>query len=347
MRLQIGFGRPANTMHLRDRKPLQVLITVDTETWPRREAWRDEQLAGDIQRDIYGATPEGKFGLEFQCGMLRDHGLKAVFFVETLFASVVGLPPLRRIVETVRSYEGQTVELHAHPEWTRHFPPPGLLAGQRYQHFHQLAVKEQIALLGLASKNLRDSGVAQIRGFRAGNYGANLDTCRALAAVGIPFDFSYDAAFPGSSCMLPLAARLSQPAPLGGVIEVPTSVFEDYPGHIRHAQLCGSSFAEMRRALNQAWRQGWSYFVILSHSFELIKRSRRADCLGRLNPMALSRMEKLCRFLKEENDRFETVGCEALEEGRLDTLTAGAPLRGSWWNTAVRCAEQAWGRLSR
>jgi hypothetical protein len=58
-------------------------------------------------------------------------------------------------------------------------------------------------------------------------------------------------------------------------------------------------------------------------------------------------MEKLCRFLKEEDGRFETVGCEALEEGRLDTLTAGAPLRGSWWNTAVRCAEQAWGRLSR
>src|SRR5271157_1159704 len=114
-------------MHSRDRKPLQVLITVDTEAWPYREAWRDEQLAGDIERDIYGATPEGEFGLAFQCGMLRDHGLKAVFFVETLMASVVGLQPLRRIVETVRSYEGQTVELHAHPEWTRHFPPPGSL----------------------------------------------------------------------------------------------------------------------------------------------------------------------------------------------------------------------------
>jgi hypothetical protein len=334
-------------MHVRDRKPLQVLITVDTEAWPYREGWRDEQLAGDIQRDVYGATPEGEFGLEFQCGMLRDHGLKAVFFVETLFASVVGLQPLRRIVETVRSYEGQTVELHAHPEWTRHFPPPGILAGQRYQHFSQLAVEQQIALLGVACKNLRDSGVAQIRGFRAGNYGANLDTCRALAAVGIPFDFSYDAAFPAGCCMLPLAARLCQPAPLEGVIEVPTSVFEDYPGHIRHAQLCGSSFAEMRRALNQAWRLGWSHFVILSHSFELIKRSRRADCLGHLNPMALSRMESLCRFLKAENDRFETIGCESLEEVQFSRHAAGSPLRGSWWNTAVRCAEQAWGRLSR
>src|SRR5271157_3009778 len=333
-------------MHSRDRKPLQVLITVDTEAWPYREAWRDEQLAGDIERDIYGATPEGEFGLAFQCGMLRDHGLKAVFFVETLMASVVGLQPLRRIVETVRCYDGQTVELHAHPEWTGHFLPPGLLAGRGYQHFHQLAFEQQVALLDLAGGNLRDAGVAKIRGFRAGNYGANLDTCRALAAIGIPFDFSYDAAFPGACCLLPLSARLSQPGALDGVIEVPTSVFEDYPGHIRHAQLCGSSFAEMRRALNQAWRLGWSYFVILSHSFELIKRSRRADCRGRLNPMALSRMEKLCRFLKKENDRFETIGCESLEEEQLRTLAAGARLRGSWWNTAVRCAEQAWVRLS-
>jgi hypothetical protein len=55
----------------------------------------------------------------------------------------------------------------------------------------------------------------------------------------------------------------------------------------------------------------------------------------------------LFRFLKAENDRFETIGCESLEEVQFSRHAAGSPLRGSWWNTAVRCAEQAWGRLSR
>ena len=36
------------------RTPLKVLITSDTEAWPDRQAWLEERLEGDIQRDIYG-----------------------------------------------------------------------------------------------------------------------------------------------------------------------------------------------------------------------------------------------------------------------------------------------------
>jgi peptidoglycan/xylan/chitin deacetylase (PgdA/CDA1 family) len=336
----------AKPVRSRECGPLKVLITVDTEVWPYRRDWREERLHEDIRRDIYGATQDGEFGLEFQCALLRDHGLKAVFFVETLFASVVGLDPLRQIVETIRKYDGQTAELHAHPEWTRYFPAPALPAGRTFQHFHQLTLEQQSALLGLAHRNLQDSGVTHVRAFRAGNYGANLDTCRALAALGIPFDFSYDAAFPGGCCKIPATEPLFQPAALCGVTEIPTSFFEDYPGHLRHVQICACSFAEMRHALEQAWRAGWRYFVILLHSFELIRRERRSECRGRLNPIPLHRMERLCRFLSQENDRFETIACQSLEGSEMAAADAGSRLRGSWWNTAARYAEQAFTRLS-
>jgi hypothetical protein len=329
----------------RTRPPLKVLITVDTEVWPHTTGWREESLEGDVQRDIYGITEDGEFGLAFQCGMLSDHHLKAIFFVEGLFASVVGMNPLREIVKTVSKHDGLAMELHAHAEWARYLSLQDVNGDTKLQHFHQLPFEQQVFLLDLAYSNLRSAGVQNIRSFRAGNSGANLETCRALAAVGLPFDFSYNAAFLGEWCKIDLPELLFQPAPLGGITEYPTSCFGDYPGHLRPAQLCACSFQEMKYALIQAWQSGWGYFVILSHSFELIKGRNRVGGKARVNRTALDRMERLCRFLNENTDRFQTVTCES-----LDVLSAGtqpaAALRGSLLNTATRCCEQAWLRLT-
>src|SRR5690606_22024273 len=72
------------------RKPLNVMITVDTEIWPRCHDWRERRLQGDIARDILGQTPNGRYGIGYQAQLLAQHGLKAVFFVEALFACEVG-----------------------------------------------------------------------------------------------------------------------------------------------------------------------------------------------------------------------------------------------------------------
>jgi hypothetical protein len=329
------------------RIPLTVLITVDTETWPYSPGWREEGLECDLRRDIYGITEDGQFGLGFQCGLLRDHGLKAVFFVEALFASVVGINPLRQVVQTIWNHDGQAVELHAHPEWVKYFADDaGIPRPSNLQHFHQLPFEQQVSLLELASSNLRSAGVGQIHGFRAGNFGADLATCRALAALGVPFDFSYNAAFLNRDCRFDLTERLFAPTFLGGVTEYPMSYFEDYPNHIRPAQLCACSSQEMQLALIRAWQSGWSCFVILSHSFELIKDRKCLHGKTRLNPTALRRMEKLCKFLKDNNDRFETTTCEALSAVSEPTAQAGTPLRGSLLNTLARYCEQAWVRLT-
>lgn len=329
----------------KDRPPVKVLITIDTEAWPHQEAWREEHLESDIRRDIYGITEDGEFGLAFQADMLCDHGLKSIFFVEALFASVVGINPLRQIVECIRKRNGQAVELHAHPEWTKYLSIPGIIYRPGLQHFHQLPFEHQVSILDLACRNLRSAGVAQIRGFRAGNFSADNNTSQALEAVGVPFDFSYNAAFLGTLCKFQLPEPVFEPILLHGITEYPMSCFEDYPGHIRHAQLCACSFGEMRHALNQAWQIGWSHFVILSHSFELINRRSRQH-KGRLNPTVLHRMENLCKFLKENNDRFETTTCESLDVVSPRNAKVATPLHGSWLNTIERFAEQAWSRVA-
>jgi hypothetical protein len=324
----------------RQHNRVKVLITIDTEVWPHRKQWREENLEGDLQRDVYGATRTGDYGMVFQCEMFQAHGLKAVFFVEAAFASVVGPEPLRRMIDTLHRYD-QAVELHVHPEWGDKLESPVIPVDRHYQFFHQLSFEHQCALLELACNNLRLAGVDTIRAFRAGNYGANFDTLRALRTVGIFQDFSYNAALLGDGCKLHTAEQLHGPALLEGIVEFPTTNFEDYPGHVRPAQLVASSWAEIEHALEEAWRNGWSHFVILTHSFETIHRVTDAP---RINPIVVRRLEKLCQYLEREKDRFETVGCDALEQV-TGTEPPPPAIRGRLLNTAGRYVEQAWKRL--
>src|ERR1700722_18316409 len=91
--------RQAATDRSRPRRqatPLQVLLTVDTEVWPRYPDWQADNLARDLERDIEGKTKTGSFGLEFQLQLLQAHNLRAIFFVEGLVAETTGLPALER-----------------------------------------------------------------------------------------------------------------------------------------------------------------------------------------------------------------------------------------------------------
>jgi hypothetical protein len=98
---------------------------------------------------------------------------------------------------------------------------------------------------------------------------------------------------------------LLQPREIEGVCEVPISFFSDFPGHYRHAQLCACSHREMRRAMVQAHKLGWKTFVIVSHSFELLRRNTHKAAQ---DPFIVRRFDKLCRYLSENRDMFRTVG---------------------------------------
>src|SRR5450432_4005187 len=104
---------------------LDVFITVDTEVWPRYADWRQARLARDIERDIYGMTKQGEFGVGYQMDVLDAHGLRAVFFVEALFAMVVGFEALTRLVQMIQQ-RGHEVQLHLHTEWLKWIEPSPL-----------------------------------------------------------------------------------------------------------------------------------------------------------------------------------------------------------------------------
>jgi hypothetical protein len=322
---------------------LNVLISIDTEVWPNSQDWRSTSLSHEIDHDIYGITDEGDYGIRYQVALMNKLGLKGVFLVESLFASVVGLEPLREIVQFIRS-NGQEVQLHVHSEWLEKIEP-NFLPGRSGQNLSSFTEAEQSLLVSKGIENLISCGAEKPIAFRAGNYGASLDTLSALASNGILFDTSYNTCYLKSSCKIDTPDLLVQPVRLRGVYEIPISFYRDWPGTYRHAQVCACTFGEMKNALNQAWKAGWYSFVIVSHSFEMIRRPGRATEMASANHVVIRRFEKLCQFLHDNSDKFRTVFFSDLVSTSIPTdnllskttrTIASSPLR-----TLHRYLEQA------
>jgi peptidoglycan/xylan/chitin deacetylase (PgdA/CDA1 family) len=328
---------------------LKVILTIDAEIWPKDADWPRRAVApektdfsGELAADIYGGMSDGEFGLPYQIAVLNRYGLKAVYFVEALFASRIGLPVLQGIVDLIRA-GGHEVQLHLHTEWLGDIHDPLLPFGHR-QYLSQFTRAQQAALIRKGLANLAAVGVDGITAFRAGSFGANRDTLLALADNGIAIDSSYNRTCLRDDWGLPRAP--DQPVLLDGVWEFPMTAFCDYPGHFRHAQLCACSFAELRHALLASAQAGWFSFVILMHSFELLKNRNGPDKLKR-DRLGMRRFEKLCDFLASRPDLFRTTVFSEIE---LATIPPIAPetavLRSRPFDTAWRYVEQGIGRFT-
>ncbi|MCP4447013.1 MAG: polysaccharide deacetylase [Myxococcales bacterium] len=329
------------------RDPLEVMITVDVEAWPRCADWRADALAGDLARDIYGATPDGDFGIKYQVDFLRKHGLKGVFFVEALMACEIGIGPLAKIVEDIQE-AGSEVQLHIHTEWFEKMTSP-LLGDKRAYNIRELSLTEQIEVIEKALENLRAAGATSVNAYRAGNFGADFQTLSALADCGIEFDSSYNYSYLATECGLGMGEMMLQPAPLEGLWEYPVANFRDYPGHYRPAQLCAVSDREMRAALDEAHKVGWQNFVIVSHSFELLRDRKLPQDFAHPDWALIQRFDALCEFLASHKSRFETVGFLDLHEPPRtgDYQPLHPPMAMATARTAARVASQALRRLPR
>ncbi len=321
-----------------------VFLTIDTEiSSPLGPGWRDEGLRFELDRDVFGRTERGDYGIDYQMTVFDRHRLTATFFVEALFASEAGIEPLRTMVDSIRR-KGHAVELHLHTEWLARFRA-NPLGGATGQHIREFGVEDQARLLALGQANLGQAGAPTVSAYRAGNFGASWETLKALGRVGIRTDTSMNPAHFGGACRMPVSAVPSGLVERYGVLELPVTVFEDRPGHYRPLQVCACSSAEMEAVLLHAWRENVPFVVLLTHSFELLKRNGRAARYWKPSAIRIRRFERLCRFLGEHREKFETL---TFATPRLDDARFREPhrlMRSTLARTARRFAEQLWDRV--
>jgi hypothetical protein len=317
---------------------LDVFYTVDVEVWC--DGWKDldARFAESFRRHIYGNTPRGDFGLPLQLELLRAHGLKGVFFVEPLFATRFGLPPLQEIVGLLADGE-QDIQLHLHTEWVDEAPVPILEDSRRKRQFlRNFSPQEQGILIGEGLRLLQSAGGGRATAFRAGNFGFDVHTLGALAANGMRFDSSYNACTLGLDSGLRPGTVLVEPVLHDGVFEYPVTVFADGTSRLRPMQITACSWGEMEGLLWGALESGRQSVVIVSHSFELLDEDRT-----RPDPTAVRRLRSLCSFLDRHRDTFRSQGFSELQGVSVEPQPE--PLSSPRWKTAWRLAEQGLRRL--
>ncbi len=254
----------------------RVYITIDTEyssglCTGRSRAERAENYA----RCIACLTPEGPAGITHKLELLAQYGQKAVFFVDPMPALIWGIGAIEDIVGPIIE-AGQDVELHCHTEWLALAGADNLLAsGRTGQNIADFPLDEQCEILSYARDVLIAAGAPPPVAFRAGNYGANDDTLRALAELGLTYDSSHTPALP-DACRISLGPDARDPLEHCGMIEVPIGTIGTMGGGQRHAQITALTLAEMTAAVRHARDESHDAFVLVSHSFELINRRRLA-----------------------------------------------------------------------
>ena len=266
---------------------LRVYITIDTEySAGRYKSGSHRELASNYACSIAGETGTGAFGIDYQMDVFDLFGLKGVFFVDPMPALVWGVESVRRVVEPIIR-RGHDVQLHIHTEWLEFaVPNPVGATGHNIKDF---SLGEQTELIGIGCDLLERAGAPKPVAFRAGNFGANDDTLRALATNGLRYESSFGGSVPHSLCDIDLPAGQLTPVEKLGVIEVPVSGISDKGGQRRHTQITAISAAEMLGAIRHARDIGQTSFMIVNHSFEMLSRDRT-----KLNRIVRRRFEDIC-----------------------------------------------------
>ncbi|WP_293884271.1 hypothetical protein [Sphingomonas sp.] len=307
-----------------------VLITVDTELSARLHRL-GTSAQENFDLSVLGRCGAGHFGIEWQMHVLDRHGLKGIYFVDPMPSLVLGEAVIASIVERVLA-RGHEVQLHCHPEWLE-WAIASPVEGRRGRNIADFPLADQISLLDYGCGVLERAGAPRPTAFRAGNFGANDDTLRAVAAVGLTYDSSVNADFLRGDCQITIPAGQNSPVEILSTIELPVSGLYDRPGHFRPAQVCAMSDWEMRAMLDHAATIGQSVATIVTHSFEMLSRDRQ-----RPNWSVIKRFDRLAKFIGS-HPRLESATFGTLDPAASvsENLPRRAP---NIFRTVARTVEQ-------
>ena len=312
-----------------------VYITIDTEySAGLAQGANPVSQRENFARSISCETPQGPVGVFAQMDIMDRYGCKGVFFVDPMPALVWDVRAIADVVEPIVA-RGHDVQLHMHTEWLELAGDNNPLPGRTGRNIRDFSLEEQVTLIERARELLIEAGAPPPTAFRAGNYGANDDTLRALAQLGFAYDSSHVPGIPNSDCTISLTSEDRRVTEHCGVLEVPVGTIRSM-GSLRHAQVTALSAWEMAAAIRHAIENDIGMLNIVSHSFELMSRDR-----SRTNTIVRNRFEKLCQAIAKTPDASSATFTSRPPEPGEETGAANLPENPV--RTAARVGEQALG----
>jgi hypothetical protein len=301
---------------------MQVVLTVDTEA-SIAGAYDDPQANRPlIDEPVWGEVAGRSEALGFIIRTLSAHGLTATFFVETAHVAYFSDRPMGHYVAALLE-AGQDVQLHLHPTWCNFRTRLIAEATRVSDHCHRIGEELLVRLLREGIDQIEAWTGCRPFGFRAGNFSTDRSIFVAMRHVGLRYGSNICAAFPAThDPALRLPGGIHD---IDGIVELPVTCFADAGpvgrGRLRPLQVTACSFTEIRALLNQLHTAGGKIAVIVTHPFEYLIRDDFRYTKLRPNRMVQGRLEKLCAFLAENSDHFDTVPLEVAAH----SVAAGGP----------------------
>ncbi|WP_432821473.1 hypothetical protein [Trichloromonas sp.] len=305
---------------------VNVFITIDTEH-SIGGAFADPTLrpVGNDKR-VYGKVNGREYGIPLIMDIADRFNIPLTFFVEVFNKYHFGEAETRDVCQYILG-RGHDVQLHLHPNFLnfREERPSDCKYSDNLSTYD---LATQIELIGEGKELLtRYCGHSPIV-FRAGNYGANANTLKALKANGIFIDSSYNAAFPRHSQRI-CEQQFNDADQLEGVWEFPiTNFVEAIPlrgKRFKPLDLNGVGFAEMRRVLEQAHScQGPRNITFIMHSFSFLKAGDVQYQKCSVRQYVVERFSQLCCHLAEHGETFRCLRFRdiAMLEREFESLDA-------------------------
>ena len=288
----------------------------------------DVYLTSDIEFDINGAftfpdsfDPLGATsvfrlrdghgeGIDRLLDPLREYGLPATYFVETLQSHYFGIGEMQMVVDVIRSHVQSDIQMHIHPAWLYCKDPDWRRRIRGVRKNDSLVGREPdeaAAILGDAIMFFEQMVGCRPAAIRTGSLIVDLDVLRCFARAGVFLSSSV-----GLGVSLPrqtdlqLANGLSR---IGRVLELPVSSLRTWDPRGRRWRLLsvvGTPFSIMRQVLETASELGAGPVVFLTHASEFSSIPQLSMTPQFIpNVIAQKRWRKLCQYLACHRDRYK------------------------------------------
>ncbi len=301
------------------------IFTVDVES----------RTHGGPDQDVLGVLPghPDNYGIGLMMDMLEAQQVRGTFFLNVYEIAKHGEESIAGAARQIHA-RGHDLQLHSHP-----------LPMFRYYGMSKAPYEQQVAILERGMDLIEGWTGKRVTAHRAGAFSANVDTLRAMDAVGLRADCSLS---PGSRVSVPLVHELGATnlaRRVGSLWEIPTTYYEQLrigPWRSRRIlDIEASSLAEIRHVTRVAVRQGLPTVSILMHSFSFTRHGRPDDRIIR-------RFSALLEWLRKQDDiQVKTVeqAYRCLDEGTVpESISGTAPCTGIWftWSRALQSWRDGW-----
>lgn len=320
-----------------------VCITIDTE-FSIAGAFSNPDCT-PVAEPLVWCNVDGKSeGLGFMLETFKRYGVEATFFVETVHRNYFKHDPMRPIVQQIFA-AGHEVQLHTHPCWALFEHDDWRERARKTRNrddFKGRGVDDSLRLIEQGIATFGEWGIPRPKVFRSGNLQHDDQLYQALARASIPYSSNVAVAIYNDGN--PDFRLYSGAHARHGVKEFPVLTFSDWQlgpkQHMKSLTIAGSSFAETRRMLEQARAAGIEQVVILTHPFEFVQTHDFAFTRTRRHALTQDRLVKLCKYLHDNNDRFNACGLARAAEADSGKPAANTLLKGRLWHALPRMAAQ-------